>query len=149
MSTQKSKNKGVYVAALGLLLAGLGFLVFSGLSQNSVYFLNVSEALAMEQGELGAVRLFGKVDAQNLERDERALGVAFTLTDVEDAGKTVRVDYKGAVPDTFKPGVEVIVEGGFVTQAGTMVFGADTLMTKCPSKYKKQRDEQKAGIQAS
>jgi cytochrome c-type biogenesis protein CcmE len=149
MSTKKSKNKGVYFAALGLLLSGLGFLLFSGLSQNSVYFLNVSEALAMEQGDLGAVRLFGKVDERDLERDERALGVVFTLSDVEDTAKTVRVDYKGAVPDTFKPGVEVIVEGGFFTQAGTMVFGADTLMTKCPSKYKKEREEQKAGIQAS
>ena len=44
--------------------------------------------------------------------------------------------YSGAVPDTFKPGVEVIVEGGLDASGG--VFNATTLMTKCPSKYQKQ-----------
>jgi cytochrome c-type biogenesis protein CcmE len=52
------------------------------------------------------------------------------------------VDYSGAVPDTFKPGVEVIVEGGMQPEAG--VFKASTLMTKCPSKYEKMREEEKA-----
>jgi len=43
------------------------------------------------------------------------------------------------VPDTFKPGAEVIVEGGFDSASG--VFGANSLMTKCPSKYEKQNRE--------
>jgi len=39
------------------------------------------------------------------------------------------------VPDTFKPGAEVIVEGR-MEQGGA--FNAKTLMTKCPSKYQKE-----------
>lgn len=146
--TNKTGNRGVYVAAFSLLVAGLGFLIFSGLSANSVYFLNVSEALAMPAEDLGSVRLFGKVDAEGIDRHEAALGVKFRLLDAENKPGVITVDYTGAVPDTFKAGVDVIVEGGVDPASG--VFGAKTLMTKCPSKYKKEREEQlAAGVSAA
>lgn len=138
----KKNGKGIYVAALCLLLGGLGWLLFSGLSENSVYFVNVSEALAMEPGKLSHARLFGAVDAADLEGGPGTMGVNFRLLDKDDTTKSLLVTYKGAVPDTFKPGVEVIVEGGLVPATG--VFSAKTLMTKCPSKYQKIRDEEKA-----
>jgi cytochrome c-type biogenesis protein CcmE len=62
-------------------------------------------------------------------------GIQFSLADKERPGETIRVSYSGAVPDSFKPGVEVIVEGSM--QAPDSIFAAHTLMTKCPSKYKK------------
>ncbi len=125
-----------YMAAALLLVAGLGLLVFSGLSENSVYFLNVSEALAMEQGKLAQARLFGTVAEQDLTRFQDTPGVRFQLQDKDNPAKTIRVEYRGAVPDTFKPGAEVIVEGGMA--AGADTFGAKVLMTKCPSKYQKE-----------
>jgi cytochrome c-type biogenesis protein CcmE len=131
-------NKSVYLIALLLFLAGFGWLVFSGLSQNSVYFLNVSEALAMEPTKLSSARLFGTVDQRELDVHKGAPGVTFRLLDKDDAAKAIVVDYKGAVPDTFKPGVEVIVEGGMTAPHR---FGAATLMTKCPSKYQKENRE--------
>ncbi|WP_319779327.1 cytochrome c maturation protein CcmE [Maridesulfovibrio sp.] len=132
----KKGGKGVYVAALILFLGGLGYLIYSGISQDSVYFLNVSEALAMEESELGQARLFGKVAPAGIERKNGGLGVAFDLSDQKEAAKTLRVDYSGAVPDTFKEGVEVIVEGNFVN--GHEMFRATSLITKCPSKYEKE-----------
>jgi cytochrome c-type biogenesis protein CcmE len=132
-------SKSIYIAAFGLLLAGLGFLIYSGLSENSMYFLNVSEALAMEPAKLNAARLFGTVDEQGLERPDSGAGVTFRLVDKDDASKAIVVDYKGAVPDTFKPGAEVIVEGRL--RDGREVFSATTLMTKCPSKYQKENRE--------
>ena len=42
------------------------------------------------------------------------------------------VTYAGVLPDLFKPGGEVVVEGR-LDAAGT--FKADVLMTKCASKY--------------
>lgn len=131
--SQKKNQKMIYLLALLFLGGGIGYLVFSGVSQNSVYFLNVSEALAMETGELQQARLFGQVHADGIERDPRSLGVSFMLKDKEDPGRMLRVTYQGAVPDTFKPEVEVIVEGG-VNPSGTL-FTAKTLLTKCPSKY--------------
>jgi cytochrome c-type biogenesis protein CcmE len=63
-------------------------------------------------------------------------GVSFTLLDKDNPGETLRVSYRGAVPDAFKAGAEVIVEGGLDGEAKT--FKATTLITKCPSKYQKQ-----------
>ncbi|CCO22082.1 cytochrome c maturation protein CcmE [Maridesulfovibrio hydrothermalis] len=136
----KKGGKGVYIAALVLFLGGLGYLIYSGVSQDSVYFLNVSEAIAMEESELGQARLFGKVSPQNIQTKEGGLGVSFDLRDQEKkTTKTIRVDYSGAVPDTFKEGVEVIVEGNFVN--GHEQFRATSLITKCPSKYEKENRE--------
>lgn len=135
----KSSNKAVYAVALFLFLGGLGYLVFSGLTEDSVYFLNVSEVTAAERTEGKKARLFGKVSPGNLEIIEGKLGANFDLVDKINPGKSLRVEFKGALPDTFKDDVEVIVEGSFV-QGGT-VFKAKTLVTKCPSKYEEQSKE--------
>ena len=131
--TQK-KNTSLYIAALLLFVGGVGFLVYSGLSENSTYFLNVSEALAAPDKARSA-RLFGTVAEKNLELAQGGGGVDFLLEDQEDKTRTVRVAFTGAVPDTFKAGAEVMVDGGLRPDG---VFGAKALMTKCPSKYEKK-----------
>lgn len=137
---QRAGGSGLYLIAGALFLVGLGYLIFSGISGGSVYFLNVSEALALEPGheagKLTQARLFGTVAGQDLQAKTGVLGVVFRLVDKDDPAKTMMVDYSGAVPDTFKPGVEVIVEGSYNPAAHT--FSASTLMTKCPSKYQKE-----------
>ena len=133
----KKNNAPMYLVALTLFLGGLGYLLYSGLGENTAYFLNVSEALAMQPKELSKARLFGTVAEGGIERPDDAMGVSFLLVDKDQAAKTIRVDFKGAVPDTFKPGVEVIVEGGVNPASGA--FAANTLMTKCPSKYEQQK----------
>ena len=135
----KSNNKAVYAVALFLFLGGLGYLVFSGLTEDSVYFLNVSEALAEDRTQIKQARLFGKVSPQNLVIAEGKLGAAFDLVDKMTDGQSLRVEYKGALPDTFKDDVEVIVEGSFTPDGQTFV--AKTLVTKCPSKYEEQSKE--------
>lgn len=129
-------GKGIYIAALVLFLGGVGYLVGSGVTQNSVYFLNVGEALATESSSLKQARLFGNVAAQGIEPVQPGPGVSFILLDKDNPGQTLRVTYRGAVPDAFKAGAEVIVEGGLDGAGKT--FTASTLITKCPSKYEKQ-----------
>jgi len=68
------------------------------------------------------------------------MGVAFHVLDKDDPTKSIRVNYRGTVPDTFKPGVEVILEGAFKADASQ--FEATTLLTKCPSKYEKNENGQ-------
>jgi cytochrome c-type biogenesis protein CcmE len=135
MSAQNSQ-KWVYIFAFVLVLSGVGYLLWSGFSQNSVYFLNVSEALAMGTEKLHQARLFGKVCEEGLKKGN-GLGVTFKLLDKDDPESSIMVQYQGAVPDTFKPGVEVIVEGKIAPEGD--IFLARTLMTKCPSKYKKMQ----------
>jgi len=135
----KSSNKIVYIVALTLFLGGLGYLIFSGLTEDSVYFMNVTEALAEDRSQIGQARLFGKVSPQNLEVVDGKLGASFDLIDKVEPGKSLRVQFKGALPDTFKEDVEVIVEGKFTSDGE--LFVAKTLVTKCPSKYEEQSKE--------
>lgn len=139
MSNAKNQ-KWVYLAAVLLVGAGVGYLLFSGLSQNSVYFLNVSEALAMPAEKLSQARLFGSVSDQDLLRDPQGGKVSFLVLDKDNPQDAIRVHYSGVIPDTFKPGVEVILEGSFAQDGRE--FKATTLMTKCPSKYEKNEKGQ-------
>ncbi len=126
----------MYVVAFLLIFSGVGYLMVTSLTQNSTYFLEVSEALAMDMNKLERARLFGTVGGSDLQRDADALGVTFNLQDKEDRSKVIRVRYTGAIPDLFVPGAEVIVEGG-INPVNSM-FMASTLMTKCASKYESQ-----------
>ena len=131
----KKSGKNVYLVALLLFLGGVGYLAYSGFSENSVYFLNVSEALATPSDKLKAARLFGTVAEDGLSRSETGRDVRFRLEDQENKATTLWVEYTGAISDTFKVGAEVIVEGGLRPDGS---FQAKTLMTKCPSKYQKE-----------
>ncbi|HJB65708.1 MAG TPA: cytochrome c maturation protein CcmE [Candidatus Mailhella merdavium] len=130
----KKTSLPVYVVAFCLFLGGVGYMAWTGFSENNVYFLTVSEALDMPGQELKAARLFGTVSGEDLTRPSDGLGVRFRLLDATKPGTELWVEYTGVVPDTFKPGAEVIVEGAMADGG----FFAKTLMTKCPSKYQKE-----------
>lgn len=50
---------------------------------------------------------------------------------------SVPVVYSGVVPDPFREGREVIIEGSM--RGGTFVAERDSLVTKCPSKFTKEQ----------
>lgn len=129
----KNKNILIYAAAFLCLAGAIGGLCLAGLSDGGAYFLNVGEAKAMEPAKLAKARLFGLVSGESLVRENGSL--SFLLADKDQAGQTIPVRYTGLVPDTFKAGAEVIVEGS-MSALGS--FMAKTLMTKCPSKYQKE-----------
>lgn len=131
----KKSSKMTYLAALVLFLGGVGYLAYSGFSENSVYFLNVSEALAAPAEKMQQARLFGTVATEDLTIAPDGRSTSFRLQDQLTPSAVITVDFKGAIPDTFKAGAEVIVEGGLT---GPGRFNASTLMTKCPSKYQKE-----------
>jgi cytochrome c-type biogenesis protein CcmE len=64
--------------------------------------------------------------------DAHAGGLHFRLRDPKGSA-TVRVVYKGSVPDLFRTGREAVVDGKL--RNGVLVAVPDTLVTKCPSKY--------------
>ncbi len=127
-------NKIVYVIAFIFLASGVGYLIFSGFQNNSLYFLHVSEALAKKLEKGDRARLFGQVQPKSISKNPEEIGVVFQLADKKNPSEMIKVKYNGAVPDTFEPGVEVIVEG--VMHPSHSFFSAHKLMTKCPSKYK-------------
>ena len=60
---------------------------------------------------------------------------------IEDKSSNLNVVYEGIIPDMFKDGQEVVVEG---TLAQNGVFHANTLLTSCPSKYEAEREAGKS-----
>lgn len=128
------KHTRVYAAALLLFLGAVGCLCYAGFTENSVYFLNVAEARAQGIDKLQQARLFGVVAPHDMEKQLNS--VSFYLLDKDDASLSIPVVYSGLVPDAFKTGAEVIVEGG-MGAAGKFI--AKTLMTKCPSKYQNRK----------
>jgi cytochrome c-type biogenesis protein CcmE len=90
---------------------------------------------AIQPGELDGrteqVQLAGTVVGP-IVRNRVARTVRFRLRDVEGTA-TVPVFYRGTVPEQFKKGREIYLQGSL--RAG--VFGAkpNTLVTRCPSKY--------------
>ena len=66
--------------------------------------------------------------------DAHAGGLRFRLKDIGGtAGTSVAVRYTGSVPDLFKVGRHVVVDGQLET--GTFVAQPGSMITKCPSKY--------------
>ena len=82
-------------------------------------------------GHEGRVSLAGKV-VGTPRGDAHGAGLRFTLRDVRGAA-TARVVYTGTVPDLFRTGRDVVVDGRL--RNGVFVAVPNTLVTKCPSKY--------------
>jgi cytochrome c-type biogenesis protein CcmE len=61
-------------------------------------------------------------------------GMRFRLTDIgSETGVFVTVLYRGSVPDLFKTGRHVVVDGKL--ERGEFVAEPGSMVTKCPSKY--------------
>lgn len=124
------KRRQLAVVVL-VLLGAVGYLVYSGLS-TTVYYQTVGELQASAGGPGLAgrqVRVLGRVADGSVVREEAGSVVRFVIA---DEGGRLPVSYKGAVPDIFGPGIEVVVEGKYTPGSG---FVADELLAKCPSKF--------------
>jgi cytochrome c-type biogenesis protein CcmE len=76
-------------------------------------------------------QLTGKVVAGSVQRTGESM--RFSVRDRNGTGPALPVTYTGEVPDPFRAGREIIVEGKM--QNGTFVGQKDSLVTKCPSKF--------------
>lgn len=113
------------VAAVGV---ALGYLGLTGIRSGWVYYLSVDE-YTTQAGTHGArSRVHGTV-GPGAVLDPVRFAASFDLRGRDHA---LRVEYRGAVPDMFAEGREVVVEG-VTDEEG--VFRADVLLTKCGSKY--------------
>ena len=63
----------------------------------------------------------------------------FRVADRTDSATSIPVRYTGEVPDPFADGREVIVSGQVAN--GTFEAQRDSLITKCPSKYQTQAQQ--------
>ncbi len=110
----------------------MGFLVYFGLKSGTATF-TVSEFLGQKASFDGKlVRVDGLIAPGSVVQKPGDPSLKFTVVEGNDS---LLVAYSGVVPDTFKEGNEVVVEG---TLDSTGTFQAKTLMPRCPSKYEPQ-----------
>jgi cytochrome c-type biogenesis protein CcmE len=115
-----------------VVLAGaVGYLAFAGVQKGWVYTLGVDQYLASPQQQSLRVRLCGRVGDEDFQVSKSGLTAKFLLKGEQ---QSIPVIYHGVIPDMFKAGAEVVVEGKR-DPGGAGTFQSDLLMTKCASKY--------------
>ncbi|MBI4454492.1 MAG: cytochrome c maturation protein CcmE [Acidobacteria bacterium] len=144
------KGRFKLIVAAAIVVAGISYLMISGISQTTVYYYKLSELMARPSANTDSVRVSGKVVSGSIKKDSRTMTVDFVMA---DNNVRIPVRYTGIIPDTFKDDSEVVLEGKL--DAERTSFEAHTLLAKCPSKYESQftsetgREHQKKyGIQS-
>jgi cytochrome c-type biogenesis protein CcmE len=115
------------------------FLLSSAGTAKPVYYYSPSQFLADPVVQSGRLRLKGVIEPGSVRMSEDRLNLWFAVTDGE---KKVPVHYRGAIPDAFKEGLEVVVDGR-MGSSGT--FEGRELIVKCPSKYESQGSDPRTG----
>lgn len=113
-----------------LLVAGAAtYLAVAGVQDGWVYYVDVDEFQAKPELHDQRVRICGMASPDQFVSEPGRLTASFT---VEGETSRIPVVYQGVIPDQFKPGAEVVLEGKLDENG---VFQATVLLTKCASKY--------------
>ena len=116
---------------IGLLIVigALAYVTVRGLSGSFVYYLTPSDIVSQHKAQVGErVRLGGYVVPGSVLRATNTLD--FTVTDGTDS---IEVSDTGSVPELFKPGQGVVLEG---TYGSDGQFHSDTLLIKHSGDYR-------------
>lgn len=139
------RSKARFIIALGLAGVLGAALVWFSIGGSLETYAAPSELTA--NGE--TYRLNGVVaNGSSPEIAKEALtaeGAQFRVQDADDPSKSVLVNYRGVVPDTFQDGREIVLTGQL--QGQTFVGKRDTLIAKCPSKFEAKKTPQTAQAQ--
>lgn len=115
------------VIALSIAAMLAVFLLYTSIGGASTPSLRPSQLA----GHRGQVSLTGRVVGR-LRGAADGRGLGFLLRDVNGTA-TVPVRYRGSVPDLFRVGRDVNLQGRLLD--GVFVAVPDSLVTKCPSRY--------------
>lgn len=122
------KRRRKWLIAAIVVFIPIVYLTYTGFTGAATYYYTVSEVMSKQSSLYGQnIRVNGEVAPGTVETD--GLNLKFTIA---EGGTNLPVVYKGAVPDSFKAGTQITIEGS-LSQPG--VFQATNLMPKCPSKY--------------
>jgi cytochrome c-type biogenesis protein CcmE len=126
--TRKRRRLLVVVVGLGMLGVASA-LVLLAFNDNLVFFMSPSDLAAKGAPETRRLRLGGLVEAGSVAREADGRTIDFRVT---DGSSTVPVTFSGVLPDLFREGQGVVVEGA-LGKSGT--FKADTVLAKHDERY--------------
>ncbi len=145
-------SKGWQIAAAALLVGGLlGWYGATTLEEGAFRYYQTLEEFRAEGTPGERARVHGYVVSGSIARDLEARAVHFRIqAEPPHAGgrpdDTLAVRYASLeVPDLFKDGAEVVVEGELDPSADAgPVFVATNVLAKCPSKFQPDLDPETA-----
>ncbi len=124
------KKRRLYAVLAGMAALGIAVaLVLNAFEDNLVFFFGPSELAEKDFAPGRRIRLGGLVEEGSIERQADGLTVTFRVTDTATA---MPVSYKGVLPDLFREGQGVIVEGELSVDG---VFVANNVLAKHDENY--------------
>lgn len=124
---QKSRLGVISIVIVGTSLAAL--IALKAFQQSITYFLEPKMVAAGEFNTLDNYRVGGIVKTGSVKRLEDVVSVEFAITDCEH---DVMVNYTGILPDLFREGQGVVVNGKFDQQGN---FIASQVLAKHDENY--------------
>lgn len=125
-----ARKKFRFAAGFVVIIGAVLYLALSGFQEGKAYYRTLEELDSMGPTANGKrLRVAGIVTDGSIKR--RGTEVTFQL---EQEHRRLQVRYTGdqPIPDTFKGGVEAIVDG---ERRADGTFEADQIQAKCASKY--------------
>ena len=124
----KPRHKRIAAIAVGVAALGIAAaLVLSAFQKNLVFFFTPSQVAANEAPQGRSFRIGGMVVPGSLKRE--GVNVEFTVT---DTAKSMRVTYRGQLPDLFREGKGVVAQGQLGADG---MFRASEVLAKHDENY--------------
>ncbi len=129
--TAKKRNRLFFFGGVFLAAAAAVALTLFALRGSITYFYTPSELAALDETPTRAIRLGGLVKEESVAYDSAETGdvVSFTVT---DRSADVSVVFAGLLPDLFREGQGVVVQG---TLGGDGALIADNVLAKHDENY--------------
>ncbi len=127
-------SKKGYIIGITVILITFGFLLIKGLDRSMMTYIEVGQLLNQSQltSENEVYQITGIVQPGSIKTSGGGQ-LTFILQDLKDASLLVPVTYHGIIPDNFKPGLQVVVQGRFSRKS--RIIQGEQILVKCPSKY--------------
>jgi len=117
----------ILVGVAGLAVAAA--LILNAFRSNIVFAFSPSEVVSGKAPQDRSFRLGGLVEKGSVQRENDGLTVHFVVTDL---AQTMKVTYKGILPDLFKEGQSAVSLGKMGSDG---VFYAEEVLAKHDEKY--------------
>jgi cytochrome c-type biogenesis protein CcmE len=126
----KPKTKRLtYIVVLGFFLGGVGLIVLGTLNDQLMFFVTPSDLVKSFKQLPKQVRLGGVVERGSIVKVEESHTTEFVVTDLDHK---IKVRYTGPLPDLFREGQGVVIEGSLQPPA---LFVATKLLAKHDENY--------------
>ena len=126
----KPRHKRMALIAAGLAALGIALaLILQAFQSNLVFFFTPTQVAAHEAPRGRSFRIGGLVEQGSVQRQPDGLTVRFVVT---DTAKSVAVVYSGILPDLFREGKGVVVQGKLGADG---VFSASEVLAKHDENY--------------